>query len=171
MKKLLLALALVCLFPFSAMADSVSVAPTSVVVAFGGTFISSPSDSIGTGFSKATVFLYRVSENLSFGATIASVDFNATNITATDLEQYGAVAIYHDKFSSTSKLGWFLKGRLGLDQLNGGPFDFATLIGVGGFYNINDRFCLVGGVDPAIIDYKTRTFGATVYAGIETNIR
>lgn len=177
MKKMLASLVivgLVLLSPVMSMAQDSTVvnSPVSVVAAFGASFISSPVDSLrSTGFSKATVFLYSLTPNISVGATVGSLDFNATNITASDLEQYGVVGIYHDRFAVDSKLGWFVKAKFGVDQLNGGPFDFSSLVGLGGFWNFSPRFGAILGIDPTIIDYKTKTWGATVYAGLETNLR
>lgn len=170
MKKFLIALGLVCLLPLSALADSTSTPPVSVVTALGASFVSSPEARFeSTGFSKALIFIYRVNPNFSVGANYSGIDFQATTLTQADIEQYGLLAIYHGSLGG--KFGGFVKGQFMLSELGGGPLNFSQALGGGLFYNINETYSVIAGLDPTLIDHETKTYGATAYVGLERSLR
>lgn len=152
--------------------DTVQASPTSIITLFGPTFVSAPGKGLfdSPAFSKASMLVYQIKPGFSIGMLYGGVDFNATNLTEAEFEQFGAVGIYHD-YTGWKKLGFFVTLQMVGQTFDGGPTQFASVGGLGLFYPLTTRFAAIGGISTSTLELETKSMAITPFIGLETNLR
>jgi len=138
----------------------------------GISFISSPEDLFESpGLYKTAMLVYPVSESFDIGVTVAGQDFDATTVTQADIEQYGAVGIYHEPIGLWNMSMNVMFQMIG-QNVGDGPVQLSSV--VGGFLekplSATSRFSAILGGSTVPVDFATKTWASSVWVGLGTNL-
>lgn len=146
--------------------------PIRLISSTGISFISSPEDLFESpGLYKTAMLVYPVSESFDIGVTVAGQDFDASSVTQADIEQYGAVGIYHEPIGL-----WGLRMNVMFQMIGqnigSGPVQLSSV--VGGFIekplSATSRFSAIVGGSTVPVDFETKAWSSSVWIGLGTSL-